>query len=154
VTMLVATNLNRVFPGIGIYPKSLLGTDVGTVTNTNPPTVMMLAMGVWSIGLLMLVRPLLARWLQRRRIWTAVVAVNTVVMTLFLWHMTAFLIAILMLWPLGLGQQGDTSASWWIERPIWELVPGAVLVAIVWAVGRFERPPIPRTGRRPVGAPR
>jgi hypothetical protein len=144
LAMLAVTNLNRVFPGIGIYPKSLLGTDVGTVTNTNPPTVMMLAMGVWSIGALMLVRPWLARWLERGRVWKAVVVLNTVVMTLFLWHMTAFLMAVLVLWPLGLGQQGDTTASWWIERPIWEAVPAIFLVAIVSVVGRFERPDLRR----------
>jgi hypothetical protein len=68
--------------------------------------------------------------------------------------MTAFLIAILALWPLGLGQQGDTSASWWMERPIWELVPATVLAAILWVVGRFERQPGARTGETPAGAVR
>jgi fucose 4-O-acetylase-like acetyltransferase len=147
--MLLMTNLNRIWPDVGIYPKSLLGTDVGTVTNTNPPTLMMAAMGVWSIGGAMLLRPALSRWLRRPRAWTAVITVNTVVMTLFLWHMTAFLLAVLVLWPLGLGQQGDTTASWWLERPLWELVPAALLVPIVAAFGRFERP---RPAARPAGS--
>ncbi|MCA1727346.1 MAG: hypothetical protein LC722_06780 [Actinobacteria bacterium] len=69
-----------------------------------------------------------------------VISVNSVVMTLFLWHMTAFLLALLVLWPLGLGQQGDTTASWWIERPMWEIVPALFLVPLVWLFGRFERP--------------
>lgn len=139
VTMIALTNLYRVFPGIGVYPRSLLGTDVGTVTNTNPPTVMMLAMAVWSIGAVMLARPYLARWLQRVRVWKVVIAANSMVMTLFLWHMTAYLLAVLLLWPLGFGRQGDTTASWWIERPLWELVPAAFLVALVMLFGRFER---------------
>ena len=137
--MLVLTNLNRVFT-TELYPKSLLGTDVEKVTNTNPPTLMMLAMGVWSIGAVMLLRPTLQRWLRRPRVWAATIYVNTVVMTLFLWHMTAFLLAIFVLWPLGLGRQGDTTASWWIERPLWELVPALFLVPLVWLFGRFERP--------------
>jgi hypothetical protein len=78
-----------------------------------------------------------------------VITVNTVVMTLFLWHMTAFLLAVLVLWPLGLGQQGDTTTSWWLERPLWELVPAAFLVPIVAAFGRFERP---RPAARPAGS--
>jgi fucose 4-O-acetylase-like acetyltransferase len=139
--MLLMTNLNRIWPDVGIYPKSLLGTDVGTVTNTNPPTLMMAAMGVWSIAGAMLLRPALSRWLRRARVWAAVITVNSVVMTLFLWHMTAFLLAVLVLWPLGLGQQGDTTASWWLERPLWELVPAAFLAPIVAIFGRFERPP-------------
>ena len=62
-------------------------------------------------------------------------------MTLFLWHMTAYLIVILALWPLGVGLQQDTTVAWWLERPIWILVPGAVLGVIVLLVGRFERHP-------------
>jgi len=147
------TNLYRLFPGISVYPRSLLGTDVEKITNTNPPTLMMLAMGLWSIGALMLVRPFLQRWLQRVRVWTAVVFTNGIVMTVFLWHMTAYLLAVLTLWPLGLGQQGDTTTSWWIERPVWELVPAAFLVILVLAFGRFERPRShPRPPRRPAQA--
>jgi hypothetical protein len=138
--MMVLTNLYRVFPGISVYPRSLLGTDVGRITNTNPPTSMMLAMAIWSIGVAMLVRPALTGWLQRARVWKAVVFTNTIVMTLFLWHMTAYLIAVLLLWPLGLGRQGDTTVSWWIERPIWELLPAVFLVGLMIVFGRFERP--------------
>jgi fucose 4-O-acetylase-like acetyltransferase len=137
--MLVLTNLDRVFTTT-LYPKSLLGTDVEKITNTNPPTLMMLAMGIWSIGVVMLLRPVLSRWLKRPRVWGSVIYLNTVVMTLFLWHMTAFLLALLVLWPLGFGQQGDTTASWWIERPMWEIVPALFLVPLVWFFGRFERP--------------
>lgn len=155
LAMIALTNLYRAFPGIGVYPRSLLGTDVERITNTNPPTVMMLAMAIWSIGAVMLLRPLLLRWLQRRRAWKAVVFGNGIVMTLFLWHMTAYLIAVLLLWPLGLGHQGDTTASWWIERPVWEAVPALLLVGLVAAVGRFERPGPSRRrpGSEPVPSP-
>lgn len=138
--MIALTNLYRFFPGIGVYPRSLLGTDVEKITNTNPPTVMMLAMAVWSIGGAMLLRPYLAGWLRRVRVWKTVILANTIVMTLFLWHMTAFLLAILVLWPLGVGRQGDTTVSWWVQRPIWELVPALFLVVLVAVFGRFERP--------------
>jgi Acyltransferase family len=138
--MVALTNLNRVFDGISIYPKSLLGTDVGTITNTNPPTLLMLAMAVWSIGVVMWLRPFLNRWLRRLAVWKAVIAVNLVVMTLFLWHMTAYLLAVLVLWRLGLGRQGDTTASWWIERPLWEIVPAAFLFVLIVIFGGVERP--------------
>jgi H+/Cl- antiporter ClcA len=100
---------------------------------------MMLSMALWSIGAVMLLRPYLTGWLHRVRVWKAVIAVNVVVMTLFLWHMTAFLIAVLLLWPLGFGQQGDTTVSWWIERPLWEVVPAVFLVGLIAVFGRFER---------------
>jgi hypothetical protein len=99
---------------------------------------MMLSMALWSIGAVMLLRLSLTGWLHRVRVWRAVIAVNVVVMTLFLWHMTAYLIAVLLLWPLGFGQQGDTTVSWWIERPLWEAVPAVFLFGLIAIFGRFE----------------
>jgi hypothetical protein len=128
------------FPKIGHYPKSLLGTDVEPISNAYPPTVCFLLGGIWSIGAVMLLRPLLRRWLERRRPWKATIALNAMIMTLFLWHMTAYLLAILALWPLGLGRQADSTARWWAERPVWELVPAMILAVIVALVARFERP--------------
>jgi len=127
------------FPGIGHYPKSLLGTDVEPISNAYPPTVCFLLGGVWSIGAVMLLRPALRRWLGRERPWRATIAVNAMIMTLFLWHMTAYLLAILALWPLGFGRQVDSTARWWAERVVWQLVPAAMLAGIVAVVGRFER---------------
>jgi hypothetical protein len=67
--------------------------------------------------------------------------VNGVIMTLFLWHMTAYLLAILLLWPLGLGQQTDSTPRWWIERIVWLGAPSLILAGLVAIFGRFERPP-------------
>jgi hypothetical protein len=128
------------FPQIGHYPKSLLGTDVEPISNAYPPTVCFLLGGIWSIGAVMLARPFLARWLDRVRPWKATVFVNGIIMTLFLWHMTAYLLVVLALWPLGFGREQDSTAQWWIERPIWILVPGLVLAGVVALVGRLERP--------------
>ena len=65
---------------------------------------------------------------------------NSVIMTLFLWHMTAYLLVILMLWPLGFGHQTDSTARWWVERFVWIPVPAAILVVLIAIFGRFERP--------------
>jgi hypothetical protein len=130
----------RWFLGIGAYPKSLLGTDVERVSNAYPPTVCFLLGGIWSIGAVMLLRPWLARRLREAPLWKATIGVNGVIMTLFLWHMTAYLLAILLSWPLGFGRQQDSTLRWWLERPVWIAVPGAILAGIVAVVGRFERP--------------
>jgi hypothetical protein len=131
----------RWFPGIGYYPKSLLGTEVEEISNAYPPTVCFMLAGLWSIGAVMLLRPRLARWLERPGPWKATISTNGVIMSLFLWHMTAYLLAIFALWPLGFGHETDSTARWWAERPIWILVPGAILGALVALVARFERPP-------------
>jgi hypothetical protein len=128
------------FPGIGAYPKSLLGTDVEVVSNAYPPTVCFLLGAIWSIGAVMLLRPWLARWLQRTGPWKVAIVLNSVIMTLFLWHMTAYLFAVLTLWPLGLGHQHDSTAGWWLERPLWIGLSALYLVGLVAVFGRFERP--------------
>ncbi|HZN16445.1 MAG TPA: acyltransferase [Acidimicrobiales bacterium] len=126
------------FPGIGHYPRSLLGTDVESVSNAYPPTLCFLFVGFWLIGMTMLVRPVMSRWLQRRGPWRATVIGNAWIMTLFLWHMTAYLAAIVLLWPLGLGAEREPTARWWLERPVWILVPGVLLAGCVALFGRYE----------------
>ena len=130
----------RWFPGIGYYPKSLLGTDVERVSNAYPPTLCFMFAAIWAIGAVMLLRPWLARWLERHRPWKLTIAVNSMVMTLFLWHMTAYLLAILILWPLGFGHQHTGSARWFAERPLWIAVPAVILAGLVAVFARFERP--------------
>ncbi|HEV8298000.1 MAG TPA: acyltransferase family protein, partial [Acidimicrobiales bacterium] len=126
------------FPGIGHYPRSLLGTEVEKVSNAYPPTLCYLLAGLWGIGAAMLLRPRLARWLQRERPWRMTIAVNARIMTLFLWHMTAYLLAILLLWPLEFGREREPTIRWWVERPLWLGVSGAILGVIMTIVGPLE----------------
>jgi hypothetical protein len=128
------------FPGIGHYPKSLLGTDVEAVSNAYPPTMCFLLADIWSIGAVMLLRPSLSRWLERDRPWKTTILLNSVIMTLFLWHMTAYFVVLLILWPLGIGREQDSTATWWLLRPVFIGLSAAVLAGIVALVGRFERP--------------
>jgi hypothetical protein len=128
------------FPGVGHYPRSLLGTDIEIVSNAYPPTVCFLLADIWSIGAVMLLRPVLSRWLQRPGPWKVTISLNSVIMTLFLWHMTAYFVVLLALWPLGVGHQQDSTAAWWLLRPVFIGLSTLVLAGIVAVVGRFERP--------------
>ncbi|HEV7886475.1 MAG TPA: acyltransferase [Acidimicrobiales bacterium] len=128
----------RWFPGIGHYPRSLLGTDLERVSNAYPPTLCFLLAGIWLIGLVLVLRPALTRWLGRPGPWKATIAVNQRIMTLFLWHMTAYLVGILALWPLGLGHEREPTLRWWAERPVWIVGPGLLLLGFVAVFGRFE----------------
>ncbi len=132
------------FPGIGHYPRSLLGTDVEAVSNAYPPTVCFLLGGVWTLGAVLLLKPRLDGWLQRDRPWRSTIVVNARIMTLFLWHMTAFLLALLLLWPLGFGQEQDSTLRWWLERPLWFVAPGVILLGLISIFGRFEHGRTPR----------
>jgi Acyltransferase family len=58
--------------------------------------------------------------------------------------LTAYLLTVLTLWPLGLGHQHDSTAGWWLERSLWIGLSALYLAVLIAAVfGRFERPKRP-----------
>ena len=134
------------FSGLRSYPKSMIGTGQA-VANTYPPTIAMVAVSFWLIGLAMLLRDRVNSWLQRPLPWMVTIYVNSVIMTVYLWFMTAYLLAVLVLWPLGFGRDDTPTLSWWLQRPLWEIVPALFLVALVAIFGRFERPRLTRAAR-------
>lgn len=124
---------------VGVYPRSMVGTDVERLSNMNPPTLCIVALACWLIGLAMLLRDRANRWLANRGPWSAVIAANSMIMTVFLWHLTAYLVTILALHPVGLGRDLDSTLSWWAQRPVWLLAPLVPLAVFVALFGRFER---------------
>jgi fucose 4-O-acetylase-like acetyltransferase len=124
---------------LGPYPRSMVGVDHEAISNMSPPTACIAFLALWQVGLATLARPTVTRWLQRTRNWSVVIAANGVIMTTFLWHLTALLVTILVLERLGLEPEPDTNAAWWITRPIWILVPLALTGALVAVFRRFER---------------
>ncbi len=140
----------------GAWPPSMVGLPSDRVSNMSPPSLCIVALTVWLVGLAMLVRPPVTRWLERPAPWTLVVTAGSALMTLFLWHLTALVLAVLGLHPLGLTAAVPGTPVWWALRPLWVLVPAALLVPLVALFARFEhprttlhrpipdRPPLPR----------
>lgn len=114
-----------------VYPRSLVATPETAISHLSPPTAVIPIAALVQLGLVLLFRPTFERLLRRRRIWTAVVGINAVIMTIFLWHMTALLLSILVFETAG-GTLGDEATlSWWLTRPLWILGPAVVLVPLV-----------------------
>lgn len=138
----------------GPYPTSMVGMPGETVSNMAPPTVCIVALTLWLVGLVVLARPVVTRWLERPRVWTAVVALNGVIMTVFLWHLTALMLAVFVLLPRGFPQPAVGTAFWWATRPLWFAIVGLVLAGLVAIFGRLERPRsvpwVPSPARTPV----
>jgi hypothetical protein len=42
------------------------------------------------------------------------------------------------LWPLGLGREQGSTARFWLEKPLYLLVAGAILLGLIAVFGRFE----------------
>jgi hypothetical protein len=122
----------------GPYPARMVGVPGDRISNMNPPTIAVLALGLAQIGLLVLLRPVLSQWLQRPRAWAVVVWLNLSIMTLYLWHQFAMLLTTRVLLALGAPQPATGAPAWWAMRVLWVLSAGVVLVGLVLLLGRFE----------------
>jgi peptidoglycan/LPS O-acetylase OafA/YrhL len=126
----------------GPYPVSMVGLDDAAVNNTYPTRVTLGFLGLLQAGLVLSLEPVLIRWLRRPLPWAATALVNTRIMTIYLWHLTAMIAVIsvsLLLGGFGLGVEPLT-AGWWLSRPLWLVVLGAVTGGFVTLLGRFEVP--------------
>ena len=136
---------------LGPYPLAMVGVPGQQLGNTSPPTLALLALGITQMGLVLAAERPLARFLEGRRAWTATVLVNGMIMTLYLWHMTAAVIVLggsLLLGSLGLGIVPDTGA-WWATRPLWLGLNAIALVPLMLVFSVFERSTsTPRTASR------
>ena len=124
----------------GRYPASMVGLPGAEASNMNPPSACIIALTVWLTGLVLLARDVASRWLARPRAWTAVVAAGSVVMTMFLWHLTALVAVVAALGVAGVRQPAPGSAAWWLLRPAWLAALTAALLPLLLAFARFERP--------------
>lgn len=77
----------------GLYPLSMVGNGGDRFSNMNPPTLAIVALTFWLVGLTMLIRPAVSRWLAQPRPWMAVIAGNQMCMTVYLWHLTAMMVS-------------------------------------------------------------
>jgi fucose 4-O-acetylase-like acetyltransferase len=142
------------------YPASMVGVNGAKISNLNPPTLAVVTFGIAQVGLALLLREPLARWMRRPLAWAAVATANLSAMTLFLWSQTAFLVvtmAGLLVGRLPGLHTAPTAPVWIVERIAW-LPAFAAVLGVLWLVfHRFERAPRPKRrgrdgdGSRPAG---
>ncbi|MGP4022713.1 acyltransferase family protein [Actinomadura sp. 3N407] len=137
----------------GPYPVSMVAVPGAEVQNTSPPTVALLSLAAAQTGLVLLLRDRADRWLRRTRVWTAVVGVNAVILTAFLWHMTAVVIAAGALYPTGIFPQPPIgSAEWVLLRLPWLAFLAVTLAFLMtlfgWVEWRGRLRPAHRTDSR------
>ncbi|TDG11898.1 acyltransferase [Seongchinamella unica] len=125
----------------GPYPIAMAGSPGDEVSNTLPPKITLIALGLVQFGLLMAIERPMQRLLSSLNLWTTTVIVNTMIMTIYLWHMTVLLAVLVLSYFLaGLGMSlVPGSAEWWWSRPLWLLLLGALLVPVALLLSPLER---------------
>ena len=150
---LAATGLTllAVLTSLPYYPRSLI-TPRWTVLTMDAPMLSLVASGLWLIGLALLLRAPLERLLADPGRQRAVSRANDVTMPVYLWHMSAYLVAIAALSWFGADfvYSTDASAVWWWGRPMVVVLSAAVLGGLLavlrWVsqLGRKTRSPVSR----------
>jgi hypothetical protein len=128
--------------GLGPYPVAMIGVPGSELSNSMPPTLALFALGVAQTGFALALEPHGRRMLENIRVWTATVLLNGMIMSVYLWHLTAFVFVMVAAWLMGgVGLNVEPgSSTWWLTRPIWFALYIATLLPLIALFARFEAP--------------
>ncbi|MGS2644986.1 acyltransferase family protein [Streptosporangium sp. G12] len=115
----------------GIYPGSMVGVPGDKLSNMAPPTFVIVALLIFQIGLVEVLRPSMERLLERPRWQRVNETVNRFALPLFLFHTTGMAIWVALTWWLAGGGPGAgvrPDLFWWLERPL--AVAGALVCTL------------------------
>ena len=129
----------------GPYPLAMVGSPDEGLSNTLPPKITLLALGVAQFGLLLAIEAPMRRALGGVTLWTGTVLVNSMIMTVYLWHITVMIVFGGLLYlggGFGLGLEPGTTA-WWVSRPLWIGVLAVLLVPLALVLSPLERRGMP-----------
>lgn len=127
--------------GFGPYPVAMIGVPGTNLSNSMPPTLALLALGITQAGFALAIEPQMRRALDNINLWTGVVLINGMIMSIYLWHLTAFVLVMVAAWlagGIGLHAMPGTS-EWWLTRPIWFALYIVTLLPLVAIFARYEQ---------------
>lgn len=125
----------------GPYPFAMVGSPDEDISNSMPPKVTLVVLGVIQFSLLLVFEKPIRRALAGLRIWAATVLINSMVMTLYLWHLTVMVIIVALSNVVGgFGLRIEpVSSEWWLTRPIWIAFLYAALLPVTLLLSPLER---------------
>jgi len=125
----------------GLLMSGSFMADMVGSGNTNPPSIALLAFAATQAGLVLAAEPAVSRLLARPRPWQRVRRLNATVMTVYLWHFVPAIVIAVAFYATGvMPQPAIGTAEWWELRPAWWALLTVVLMPLVMAVTRAERP--------------
>lgn len=125
----------------GIYPGSMVGVPGDKWSNMAPPTFVIVALMIFQIGLVEVMRPTMERVLLRPRWKRLNETINRYALPLFLFHTTGMAISLSLSWWL-FGQvvpKVPPDLYWWLERPIVIIGPLLCTVPVIALFTRQRR---------------
>lgn len=110
---------------MGFYPRSVVGVPGERFSNMGPPTLAIVALIIFQVGLVLLAKDWVTAKLEHSPGWKrAFTWVNNNSLPLYLLHTTGMAIAIALIFlAFDYLPPGEPNAEWWLTRPLWLLAP-------------------------------
>ena len=125
----------------GPYPIAMVGSPDPHMSNTLPPKVTLIALAVAQFGLVLSIARPIKAWLANLKVWAVVVMINSMIMTIYLWHITILILLVTCCWLLGgIGINMDPGSEiWWATRIIWVSVLFLILIPVALLLAPIEQ---------------
>ncbi len=138
----------------GLYPVAMVGVPGAGVTNMTPPTFAMAVLGLMQLGIIWGTQRAVRRFTALARSWHGVVAISGIIMTIYLWHLSAMSMVAaggLFTFDGAFFKIEPGTVAWWATRPVWIAVLLTVTGLLVTIFARYEwrisDAPAPQTRR-------
>jgi hypothetical protein len=126
----------------GLYPGSMVGVPGERFSNVGPPTFVIVALLLFQIGFVELLRPRM-RVLLARPHWRRVNSlINDVALPLYLVHTTGMALFLFLVWlafGLEFNEHAKVDAGWWLSRPLAIIGPLLCTIPVLWLFRWVQR---------------
>jgi hypothetical protein len=122
----------------GLYPGSMVGVP-GENSNMAPPTLCIIALTIFQVGVAELIRPTVLHGLARGGLFSRMTTVFTrFALPLFLFHTTGMALSRAVEWSI-FGTQVEAvtpTLTWWVLRPVAIIGPLLATLPVIYLFGR------------------
>jgi hypothetical protein len=126
----------------GLYPGSMVGVPGERFSNVGPPTFVIVALLLFQIGVVELLRPRMRVLLERPRWKRANALINNYALPLYLVHTTGmalFLFLVYVAFGLEFKEHASVDAGWWLTRPLAIIGPLLCTIPVLWVFRWVQR---------------
>lgn len=139
--------------GLMFFAVFVMGYHPDMIANLNPPTVLLLLLGLAQVYLFTLLQPAIRALMRMRPVLLVIGTLGVFGMVIYLWHTVAMAVVVGIQLALGLPFPTVLTPEWWSTRPLWVLAIVAVIAVFCLIVPRIERLwPAERARRMPLWA--
>ncbi|HZM82445.1 MAG TPA: acyltransferase [Candidatus Limnocylindrales bacterium] len=126
----------------GLYPGSMVGVPGERFSNVGPPTFVIVALLLFQIGVVELLRPRMQVLLARPRWMQANGLINDLALPLYLVHTTGMALFLFLVWlafGLEMNERANVDAGWWLTRPLAIIGPLLCTIPVLWLFRWVQR---------------